>query len=111
MVNLKGPGCNIWETFEQLNAPRCEEFRRTILVFLLDVPSLQGDELLFHKMFLHQIRQDTILSLDDIKRMYFKMGDTKMVYGPEEFCLITRFNFGRYQKQIGKKCLKKKANW
>nr|KAJ0220538.1 hypothetical protein LSAT_V11C200071330 [Lactuca sativa] len=103
VVKLKGSGCNIWETFEQLNVARREAFRRTVFGFLLDVHSLQGDRLLFHKMFLHQIHADTVLSLDDIQRSYFKVGDTQMVYGCEEFCLITGFNFGVYPKQIGKK--------
>nr|KAJ0225912.1 hypothetical protein LSAT_V11C100022190 [Lactuca sativa] len=30
-----------------------------------------------------------------------------MVYGPEEFCLITGLNFGEYPKMIGKKVSKK----
>nr|KAJ0210401.1 hypothetical protein LSAT_V11C400220090 [Lactuca sativa] len=30
-----------------------------------------------------------------------------MIYGPEEFCLITRFNFGLYAKMIRKKVSKK----
>nr|KAJ0222374.1 hypothetical protein LSAT_V11C200097360 [Lactuca sativa] len=47
-------------------------------------------------MFLHQIRPDPVLSPDGIKRLYFRVGNTKMVYGPEEFCLITGFNFGDF---------------
>nr|KAJ0206519.1 hypothetical protein LSAT_V11C500243800 [Lactuca sativa] len=33
---------------------------------------------------------------DDIKQLYFKMGDTKMVYGPEEFYLMPKFDFGSF---------------
>nr|KAJ0201887.1 hypothetical protein LSAT_V11C600324480 [Lactuca sativa] len=69
--------------------------------------SLQGDGLLFHKMFLHQIQPDAVLSPEGIKRLYFRVGETKLVYGPEEFCLITGFNFGEYPTNIGKKCQKK----
>nr|KAJ0213842.1 hypothetical protein LSAT_V11C400162540 [Lactuca sativa] len=76
-------------------------------VIFLDVPRLQGDGLLFHKMFLHQIRSDAVLSPDGIKRLYFRVGDTKMVYGPEEFCLITGLSFGEYPKNIGKKVSEK----
>nr|KAJ0207278.1 hypothetical protein LSAT_V11C500247110 [Lactuca sativa] len=76
--------------------------------YLLDVPQLQGDWLLFHKMFLYQLRPDAIVSPDSIKRLYFKLGDTKLVYGPEEFFFIIGFNFGVYPKLIGKKVSKKK---
>nr|KAJ0207526.1 hypothetical protein LSAT_V11C500263170 [Lactuca sativa] len=82
-------------------------FRDTIFGYLLDVTRLQGDVLLFHKMFLHQIRPDPILSPDGIKRLYFRVGNTKMVYGLEEFCLITGFNFGEYPQNIGKKVSEK----
>nr|KAJ0195067.1 hypothetical protein LSAT_V11C700345330 [Lactuca sativa] len=41
---------------------------------------------------------------------YFRVGDTKMVYGPKEFCLITGFNFGEYHKNIGKKVSEKKKS-
>nr|KAJ0214426.1 hypothetical protein LSAT_V11C400210130 [Lactuca sativa] len=82
-------------------------FRDIVFGYLLDVPRLQGDELLFHKMFLHQIQLDPVLSPDGIKRLYFRVCDTKMVYGQEEFCLITGFNFGEYPKNIGKKVSEK----
>nr|KAJ0200769.1 hypothetical protein LSAT_V11C600324800 [Lactuca sativa] len=110
IVNLKGSGCNIWEeVFEVLHGARRDIFRRIVFGYLLDVPHLQGDVLLFHKMFLHHIRSDDVLSPDDIKRLYFRVGDTKMIYGPEEFCLITGFNFGEYPKNIGKKVSEKKV--
>nr|KAJ0204713.1 hypothetical protein LSAT_V11C500252730 [Lactuca sativa] len=85
----------------------CEIFRNIVFGYLLDFAQLQGDVLLFHKMFLHQLWPDAIVSPYDINRLYFKLGDTKMVYGPEEFCLITGFNFGEYPKMIGKKFRKK----
>nr|KAJ0216027.1 hypothetical protein LSAT_V11C300144170 [Lactuca sativa] len=107
IVNLKGSGCNIWEVFEVLNGVRRDIFRDTVYGYLLDVPRLQGDGLLFHKMFLHQIQSDHVLSPDGIKRLYFRVGNTKMVYGPEEFCLMTGFNFGEYPKNIGKKVSEK----
>nr|KAJ0220277.1 hypothetical protein LSAT_V11C200095370 [Lactuca sativa] len=103
IVNLKGSGGNIWEVFEVLDDVRRAIFRDTVFGYFIDVPRLQGDTLLFHKMFLHQIRPDPVLSPDGIKRLYFRVGNTKMVYGPEEFCLITGFNFGEYPKNIGKK--------
>ena len=99
VVNLKGSGCNIWETFETLKGT---------FGYLLDVPQLQGDGLLFHKMFLHQIQPGAVLSPDGIKRLYFKVGDTELVYGPEDFALITGFHFGSYPKMIGKKVSEKK---
>ena len=86
-----------------LHGARCKSFRQTVFGYLLDVPHLQGDELMFHKMFLHQLWSDAIVSPDGIKRLYFRVWDAKMVYGPEEFCLITEFNFGVYPKMIGKK--------
>nr|KAJ0190201.1 hypothetical protein LSAT_V11C800424510 [Lactuca sativa] len=107
IVNLKGSGCNIWDVFEVLDGVRHDIFKDTVFGYLLDVPRLQGDGLLFHKMFLHQIRPDLVLSPDGIKRLYFRVGNTKMVYGPEEFCLITGFNFGEYPKNIGKKVSEK----
>nr|KAJ0202919.1 hypothetical protein LSAT_V11C500243220 [Lactuca sativa] len=94
IVNLKGSDGNIWEVFEVLDDVRRAIFRDTVFGYFMDVPRLQGDALLFHKMFLHQIRPDPVLSPDGIKRLYFRVGNTKMVYGPEEFCLITGFNFG-----------------
>nr|KAJ0228088.1 hypothetical protein LSAT_V11C100012970 [Lactuca sativa] len=102
-VNLKGLGGNIWEVFEVLDDARRAIFRDTVFGYFIDVPRLQGDALLFHKMFLHQIRPDPVLAPDGIKRLYFRVGNTKMVYGPEEFCLITGFNFGEYPKNIGRK--------
>ena len=36
------------------------------------------------------------------------MGDTELVYGPEDFALITGFHFGSYPKMIGKKVSEKK---
>nr|KAJ0216994.1 hypothetical protein LSAT_V11C300113920 [Lactuca sativa] len=93
--------------FEVLDGVRRAIFRDTIFGYFMDVPRLQGDTLLFHKMFLHQIRPDPVLSPDGIKRLYFRVGNTKMVYGPEEFCLITGFNFGEYPKNIGKKASEK----
>nr|KAJ0224967.1 hypothetical protein LSAT_V11C100007890 [Lactuca sativa] len=36
-----------------------------------------------------------------------KVGDTKMVYDPEEFCFITGLNFGEYPKMIDKKVSEK----
>nr|KAJ0211975.1 hypothetical protein LSAT_V11C400164980 [Lactuca sativa] len=102
-ANLKGSGGNIWEVFEVLDDGRRAIFRDTVFGYFIDVPRLQGDALLFHKMFLHQIRPDPVLSSDGIKRLYFRVGNTKMVYGPEEFCLITGFNFGEYPKNIGRK--------
>ncbi|XP_052625101.1 uncharacterized protein LOC111877634 [Lactuca sativa] len=102
-VNLKGSGGNIWEVFEVLDDARRAIFRNTIFGYFIDVPRLQGNALLFHKMFFHQIRPDPVLSPDGIKRLYFRVGNTKMVYGPEEFCLITGFNFGEYPKNIGRK--------
>nr|KAJ0195764.1 hypothetical protein LSAT_V11C700363650 [Lactuca sativa] len=65
------------------------------------------DGLLFHNMSLHQIRSDVVLSPDEIKPLYFRVGDTKMVYGPEEFFLITGLNFGEYPKNIGEKVSEK----
>ena len=103
IVNLKRSGCNIWEVFEVLDGVRRDIFRDTVFGYLLDVPRLQGGGLLFHKKFFHQIRPDAVLSPDGIKPLYFRVGDTKMVYGSEEFCLITGFNFGEYPKNIGKK--------
>nr|KAJ0191843.1 hypothetical protein LSAT_V11C800447440 [Lactuca sativa] len=82
-------------------------FRQTVFGYLLDVPHLKGDGLLFHKMFLHQIRPDDVFSPDGIKQLYFRVGDTKMVYGLEEFCLITGLNFDEYPKMIGKKVLER----
>ncbi|KAL7586030.1 hypothetical protein Lser_V15G45126 [Lactuca serriola] len=102
-ANLKGSGGNIWEVFEVLDDARRAIFRNTVFGYFIDVPRLQGDALLFHKMFLHQIRPDPVLSPDGIKRLYFRVRNTKMVYGPEEFCLITGFNFGEYPKNIGRK--------
>nr|KAJ0202660.1 hypothetical protein LSAT_V11C500251540 [Lactuca sativa] len=102
-VNLKGSGGNIWEVFEVLDDARRAIFRDTVFGYLIDVPHLQGDALLFHKMFLHQIRPDPVLSPDGIKRLYFRVGNTKMVYKPEEFCLIIGLNFGEYPKNIGRK--------
>nr|KAJ0194658.1 hypothetical protein LSAT_V11C700385420 [Lactuca sativa] len=87
IVNLKGLGRDI--------------FKDTVFGYLLDVPRLQGDGLLFHKMFLHQIRPDAVLSPDEIKRQY------EIGIWPEEFCLITGFNFGEYPKNIGKKVSEK----
>nr|KAJ0207172.1 hypothetical protein LSAT_V11C500259060 [Lactuca sativa] len=107
IVNLKESECNIWEVFDVLDGARRDIFRDTVFCFLLDVPRLQGDILLFHKMFHHQIRPDVVLSPDGIKQLYFRVGDTKMVYGPEEFCLITGLNFGEYSKNIGKKVSEK----
>nr|KAJ0218406.1 hypothetical protein LSAT_V11C300147910 [Lactuca sativa] len=95
-ANLKGSGGNIWEVFEVLDDVRRAIFRNTVFGYFIDVPRLQGDALLFHKMFLHQIRPNPVLSPDGIKRLYFRVGNTKMVYGPEEFCLITGFNFGDF---------------
>nr|KAJ0206937.1 hypothetical protein LSAT_V11C500262850 [Lactuca sativa] len=103
IVNLKGSGCNIWEVFQVLEDVRRHLFRATVFGYLLDGDRLQGDELLFHKMFLYQIRPDAVVSSDGVKQLYFRVGDTKMVYGPEEFCLIIGFNFGEYPKMIGKK--------
>ena len=108
VVNLKGSGCNIWETFEILKGVRREMFRNTVFGHLLDVPQLQGDGLLFHKTFLHQIQPDAVVSPDGIKRLYFKIKDTELVYGPEEYALITGFHFGSYPKMIGKKVSEKK---
>nr|KAJ0212832.1 hypothetical protein LSAT_V11C400164320 [Lactuca sativa] len=102
-ANLKGSGGNICEVFEVLDDVQRAIFRDTVFGYFIDVPRLQGDALLFHKMFLHQIRPDPVLSPDGIKRLYFRVGNTKMVYGPEEFCLITGFNFGEYPKNIGRK--------
>nr|KAJ0191482.1 hypothetical protein LSAT_V11C800409240 [Lactuca sativa] len=106
-ANLKGSGGNIWEVFEVLDDARRAIFRDTVFGYFIDVPRLQGDALLFHKMFLHQIRPDPVLSPDRIKHLYFRVGNTKMVYGPEEFCLITGFSFGEYPKNIGRKWSKK----
>nr|KAJ0199285.1 hypothetical protein LSAT_V11C600334850 [Lactuca sativa] len=103
IVNLKGSDGNIWEVFEVLDDARRAIFRDTVFGYFIDVPCLQGDALLFHKMLIHQIRPDPVLSPNGIKRLYFRVGNTKMVYGPEEFCLITGFNFGEYPKNIGKK--------
>nr|KAJ0189985.1 hypothetical protein LSAT_V11C800417690 [Lactuca sativa] len=103
IVNLKGSGGNIWEVFEVLDDVRRAIFRDTVFGYFIDVPRLQGDALLFHKMFLHQIRSDPVLSPDGIKRLYFRVGNTKMISGPKEFCLITGFNFGEYPKNIEKK--------
>ncbi|KAL7594647.1 hypothetical protein Lser_V15G29007 [Lactuca serriola] len=102
-ANLKGSGGNIWEVFKVLDDARRAIFRDTVFGYFIVVPLLQGDALLFHKMFLHQIRPDPILSPDGIKRLYFRVGNTKMVYGPEEFCLIIGFNFGEYPKNIVRK--------
>nr|KAJ0216392.1 hypothetical protein LSAT_V11C300144120 [Lactuca sativa] len=97
IVNLKGSGDGV----------RRAIFRDTVFGYSMDVPRLQGDRLLFHKIFLHQIRPDSVLSPDGIKRLYFRVGNTKMVYRPEEFCLITGFNFGEYPKNIEKKASEK----
>nr|KAJ0223571.1 hypothetical protein LSAT_V11C200064120 [Lactuca sativa] len=106
-VNLKGSVCNIWKVFDVLDGVRRDIFIQTVFGYLLDVPRLQGDGLLFHKMFLHQIRSDAVLSPDGIKRLNFRVGDMKMVYDPKEFCLITGLNFGEYSKMIGKKVSEK----
>nr|KAJ0224630.1 hypothetical protein LSAT_V11C100044090 [Lactuca sativa] len=79
IVNLKRSECNIEEVFDVLDGVRRDLFRQTIFGYLLDVPRLQGDELLFHKMFLHQIWSDDVLSLDGIKRLYFRVVSEKMV--------------------------------
>nr|KAJ0212612.1 hypothetical protein LSAT_V11C400208520 [Lactuca sativa] len=89
-VNLKGSGCNIWKVFEVLYDVSRDIFKDTVFGYLLDVPRIQGDGLLFHKMYLHQIRPDVVLSPDGIN------GDTKLVYGPEDI-----------QKNIGKKVSEK----
>nr|KAJ0199192.1 hypothetical protein LSAT_V11C600330040 [Lactuca sativa] len=78
IVNLKGSGGNIWEVFEVLDGVRRAIFRDTVFGYFMDVPRLQGDKLLFHKMFLHQIRSDPVLSPDGIKRLHFRVGNTKM---------------------------------
>nr|KAJ0185718.1 hypothetical protein LSAT_V11C900486630 [Lactuca sativa] len=62
IVNLKGSWCNIWEVLEVLYGAQRDSFRQTVFGYLLDVPHLQGDGLLFHKNFLHQIRPNTVLS-------------------------------------------------
>nr|KAJ0208605.1 hypothetical protein LSAT_V11C400183800 [Lactuca sativa] len=80
IVNLKGSGCNIWEVFEVLDGVRRDIFRDIVFGYLLDVPRLQGDGLLFHKMFIHQIRPDPVLSPDGIKQLYFRVGNTKMIW-------------------------------
>nr|KAJ0218149.1 hypothetical protein LSAT_V11C300132850 [Lactuca sativa] len=103
ICELKRLGRNIWEVFEVLDDARRAIFRDTVFGYFINVPRLQGDALLLHKMFLHQIRPDPILSPNGIKRLYFRVGNTKMVYGPEEFCLIIGFNFGEYPKNIGRK--------
>nr|KAJ0197318.1 hypothetical protein LSAT_V11C700350140 [Lactuca sativa] len=95
-ANLKGSGGNIWEVFEVLDDARRAIFRDTVFGYFIDVPRLQGDGLLFHKMFLHQIRLDPVLSPDGIKRLYFRVGNTKMVYGPEDI-----------QKTLGEKVKKR----
>nr|KAJ0193358.1 hypothetical protein LSAT_V11C800433210 [Lactuca sativa] len=78
IVNLKGSECNIWEVFEVLDGARRNIFRKTIFGYLLDVPHLQEDRLLFHKMFFHQIRSDAVLSPNGIKWLYFRVEDMKM---------------------------------
>nr|KAJ0189022.1 hypothetical protein LSAT_V11C800403230 [Lactuca sativa] len=84
------------------NGVRRDIFRQIVFGYLLDAPRLQGDGLLFHKMFLHQIRSDVVFSPYEVKQLYFIISDTKIVYDPEEFCLITGLNFGEYPKIIGK---------
>nr|KAJ0209371.1 hypothetical protein LSAT_V11C400177930 [Lactuca sativa] len=66
-ANLKGSGGNIWEVFEVLDDVRRAIFRDTVFGYFIDIPRLQGDALLFHKMFLHQIRPNPVLSPDGIK--------------------------------------------
>nr|KAJ0222219.1 hypothetical protein LSAT_V11C200092620 [Lactuca sativa] len=100
VVNLKGSGCNIWEVLEVLHGARRESFRQNVFGYLLDVPRLQRDVLIFHKMFLHQLRLDVVVSLDGIKRLYLRLGDTKMVYGPEEFCFIIGFAWNSYLWEV-----------
>nr|KAJ0217895.1 hypothetical protein LSAT_V11C300127150 [Lactuca sativa] len=51
IVNLKGSGSNIWEVFEVLDDVRRAIFRDTVFGYFIDVPRLQGDALLFHKIF------------------------------------------------------------
>nr|KAJ0211011.1 hypothetical protein LSAT_V11C400214090 [Lactuca sativa] len=48
------------------------------------------------------IRSDAVLSPGGIKQLYFRMSDTKIVYGPKAFCLITGLNFREYPKNIEK---------
>nr|KAJ0219349.1 hypothetical protein LSAT_V11C300133980 [Lactuca sativa] len=78
IVNLKRSGCNIWEVFEVLDGVRRDIFKDIVFGYLLDIPRLQGDGLLFYKMFLHQIRTNVVLSPDGIKWLYFRVCDTKM---------------------------------
>nr|KAJ0199258.1 hypothetical protein LSAT_V11C600304770 [Lactuca sativa]KAJ0201377.1 hypothetical protein LSAT_V11C600304820 [Lactuca sativa] len=72
-ANLKGSGGNIWEVFEVLDDARRAIFRDTFFGYFIDIPRLQGDALLFHKMFLHQIRPDPVLSPDGIKHKWNKI--------------------------------------
>lgn len=43
----------------------------------------------------------------DGKILYFKVGNTKMIYESEEFCLIIGFNFGCVSKTNREKVLEK----
>nr|KAJ0210663.1 hypothetical protein LSAT_V11C400194670 [Lactuca sativa] len=90
IVNLKGSRCNIRERYGiWLLVGRPSFTRKRIVVPQNVSPS------------------DTVgrCFISRIKRLYFRVGDMKMVYGPEEFCLITGLNFGEYLENIGKKRL------
>nr|KAJ0186362.1 hypothetical protein LSAT_V11C900501480 [Lactuca sativa] len=86
IVNLKGSGYGIWFLIGR------PSFTRGRIVVPQDVSSSDMTGRCF-------------ISIWD-KRLYFRVGGMKMVYGPEEFCLITGLNFGEYPKNIRKKvCL------
>ncbi|KAL4579874.1 hypothetical protein LXL04_016042 [Taraxacum kok-saghyz] len=54
---------------------------------------IKGEGILCHMMFLHEIKP-TWESVQQ-KRMHFKIGDHIISYGPDEFCMITGFKWGR----------------
>nr|KAJ0199831.1 hypothetical protein LSAT_V11C600325140 [Lactuca sativa] len=99
-ANLKGSGGNIWEVFEVLDDARRAIFRNTVFGYFIDVPRLQGDALLFHKMFLHQIRPDPVLSPDGIKRFLGKEVNDRVpqdwFYLAENLDLWNSFAWGSY---------------
>nr|KAJ0215809.1 hypothetical protein LSAT_V11C300143030 [Lactuca sativa] len=99
-ANLKGSGGNIWEVFEVLDDVRRAIFRNTVFGYFIDVPRLQGDALLFHKMFLHQIRPDLVLSPDEIKRFLGKEINDRVpqdwFYLAENLDLWNSFAWGSY---------------
>nr|KAJ0202192.1 hypothetical protein LSAT_V11C600298970 [Lactuca sativa] len=86
--------CNIWEVFDVLDGARRDIFRDMVFCFLLDVPRLQGDKLLFHKMFLHQIRPDAI-EFWGVSKKYREKVSEKIVSSKKR-CLLRERLFPNY---------------